>query len=354
MKELQYKDFSLATHKKNWRKRRPNVCQFELTFSCGLHCQHCYSDCYNEPDYIKKELTTEEIKYLLDKIRDSGIIWLCFTGGDPLARADFLEIYSYAKNKGFIITIFTNGFSMTQNLADYLAKFPPFVIEITLNAVTKKTFEEISQRSGSFEKTMQGLTLILERNLPLKIKTMVTKKNLEEIHRIKKFVEDLGMKFNPSCQIYPRLNHDLTPCSLRVRPGEVLEINEELGLGQIEAQDCFSSNFSEAVLEKSKYLFRCAAGGGDGVHIDPYGKMFFCPNIRRPAVDLLNGGSIQKGLYQLFPQMRKKEFKTISRCRDCEIAQFCMSCPGRAYLETGNLEAPVEWFCELAHLVAGK
>lgn len=108
MEEIQYKTFSLNTHKKNWQINNPNVCQFELTFKCGLHCKYCYTDCYNKPDYSKDELSTKEIKLILNKVYDAGVIRLCFTGGDPLARKDFLDIYAYAKIKGFIITIFTN------------------------------------------------------------------------------------------------------------------------------------------------------------------------------------------------------------------------------------------------------
>ncbi|GAF88367.1 unnamed protein product, partial [marine sediment metagenome] len=117
MREIQYKTFSLRTHKINWLLKRPNVCQFELTFGCNLHCKHCYTDCYNKPAYLKKELKTREVKFILDKVYKAGVIWLCFTGGDPLTRKDFLDIYSDAKDKGFIITLFTNGYSMTEEIA---------------------------------------------------------------------------------------------------------------------------------------------------------------------------------------------------------------------------------------------
>src|SRR4030042_1866779 len=116
MKEIEYQDFSLATHNKNWQINKANVCQFELTFKCGLHCKHCYSDCFNNPSSISRELDTKQIKLILDKVYAAGCFWLCFSGGDPLAREDFLGIYSYAKQKGFIITVFTNGYSMNDGI----------------------------------------------------------------------------------------------------------------------------------------------------------------------------------------------------------------------------------------------
>ena len=69
----------------------------------------------------------------MDEIHKEGCLWLTFTGGDPLVREDFLEIYSHAKKKGFIVTIFTNGQAFTKEIFDYLGKSPPFSIEITKN-----------------------------------------------------------------------------------------------------------------------------------------------------------------------------------------------------------------------------
>lgn len=363
MKEVQYKAFSLRTHKKNWQIKRPNVCQFELTFACELHCKHCYSDCYNKASYLKKELNTGEVKSILDKVYNAGVIWLCFTGGDPLKRQDFLEIYAYAKNKGFIVTVFTNGYSMTKKIADYFKESPPFVIELTLNAVNRKVFEHISGVKGSFEKTMDGLNMIKERKLPLNIKTMVTNDNLGHLDRIKKLFKRLDIKFRPNTVLYACLNGNLTPCNSRISPQEVLNLN---GNKQRSDNGCPSlpntkhriqnSEDQSLQAEESKpnnKLFTCAAGGGDGINIDPYGQMSLCELIREPMVNLLTG-SIEEGRNKILSLAGNKEFKTDSKCKYCQIKHLCLNCPGKALLETGEMERPVAWFCELAQLVAGR
>ena len=56
MKELQYRKFSVRTHARRGFMQQPSNCQFELTFGCRLHCRHCYSDCYNKAEFLKKEL----------------------------------------------------------------------------------------------------------------------------------------------------------------------------------------------------------------------------------------------------------------------------------------------------------
>ncbi|MFH1201778.1 MAG: radical SAM protein [Candidatus Omnitrophota bacterium] len=352
MREIRYKNFSLKTHKINWRIKRINVCQFELTFGCGLHCNYCYCDCYNKPRYLKKELTTGQVKSLLDKVRDYGIIWLCFTGGDPLTRKDFLEIYSYAKDKGFIITIFTNGFSMTREIADYLAKSPPFVIEITLNAITKNVYEQITQVRGSFKKAIEGIKMIKKRNIPLKIKTMVINENLGQMPKVKRFIRNLGIKFRPSPYIHARLNQELTPCDLRIKPEEVFSLD---GRKKLRDEDCekLTDGTGRRLYDKNPRpntkLFRCAIGGGDGISIDPYGNIFPCSCIRKPKINLLKE-EVKEAQKQILDWVWIQRSSSNGRCSSCSLRKMCFSCPGRAYLETGSLEKPVEWFCELAHL----
>jgi radical SAM protein with 4Fe4S-binding SPASM domain len=353
MKEIQYKTFSLRTHKKNWQIKRPNVCQWELTFSCDLHCGHCYTDCYYRPSFIKKELNTKQIKYILDKVYDLGVVWLCFTGGDPLKRKDFLEIYSYAKDKGFIITIFTTGFSMTKEIADYLEKRPPFVIEITINSVTKETYEKVTQVKGSYERVMSGLNLIVKKKLPLKVKTMATKQNLEELALIKEFLEERKIKFRPSALLHARLNGDNTPCNLRLQPKEISNIDRLFGVESTKEDDEGAEvyNVHKRKVPTNNRIFHCAFGGGDGINLDPYGNMFPCNCIRKPAINFLDSDlqKIKKTIFETFREISNLEFNSNSKCRSCGFVDLCLRCPGKALLETGDIEAPIEYFCELAH-----
>lgn len=345
MREIPYKDFSLITHRKNWLKGRPNLCQFELTFGCGLRCQYCCTGCYNDKTYIKKELSTEDVKRILDKIYDFGIIWLCFSGGDPLTRKGFLDIYSYAKEKGFIIIIFTNAYSMTREIAAYLKSSPPFVIEITLNAVEEDSYEKISQVKGSFSKTMKGIDMILGARLPLKIKTQVAKDNLEELPAIKNYVEGLGLKFRRNAFLNAGLNGDPAPYNSRISPEEVLGLS---GIKSPLLDDCKESSYH---VSRNGYqaLFSCAITGGDGVIIDPYGNTFPCNCIREPKVNLLKT-DIEKARCKILDWVRTKNLAGDSKCRVCPIRRLCYNCPGKALLEKGSLSEVVDWHCELAHL----
>ncbi len=108
-------------------------------------------------------------------------MWLLFTGGEIFARKDFLDIYTHAKKRGLLITLFTNGTQITPAIADYLADWRPFAIEITLYGRTRETYERLTRVPGSFDRCMRGIRLLKERGLPLKLKTVAVTINRHEM-----------------------------------------------------------------------------------------------------------------------------------------------------------------------------
>ncbi len=345
MKVSPYKDFSLKLHHGFSRNQSPATCQFELTFACGLHCRHCYTDCYNRPRYLKKELSTKKVKFILDRLRSNGILWLCFTGGDPLMREDFLELYSYARSSGFIITIFTSAYSINGKICSFFKENLPFQIEITLNAAAEGAYEMISQVRGSFKKVMRGIDLILKAGLPLKIKTDVMKSNAGELPKIKDFLKNLGLRFWPNIFLHGGLDGNLTGPLLRISPQEVLR-NKKKASSKAEER---ASTLDLRPPFKTEQLFRCAITGGGGIYIDPYGNTFPCNYIRKPSVSLLEK-DVLVARRIILEWIRTRKFGMDSECMTCAVRADCNICPGRAILETKKLDSKISWFCELARL----
>ncbi len=360
MKETQYKDWSLKFH--NQHAHDPIVVQIEFTYQCPLHCLHCYSDCYNNPEYARRELSTNDIKKIIDKLHKAGSMWLCFTGGDPMLRDDFIELYDYARNKGFLLTIFTSLAALTDEMLSKFIEKPPFSIEITLNAATEETYEKISQVEGLFDKVIGNIKKLLEANLPLKIKTMLTKNNIHEKEELNKLIESFGCEFRPSTELYARLNGDTTPCQHRLPVDELVRMPEQEpevrsqrpedrrqiteNREQINPTNATCSNNS------NNRLFRCATGNWPW-HIDPDGKLNICSCAREPSYDILDGDLIE-GVRILSHYVKSKRFKTDSKCKSCELWALCRTCPGKAKLEIGDEEAPIPYYCELAKLVHRK
>jgi len=324
--------------------------QIELTYRCNLNCIHCAEKGLEDK---KRELNTHLWKRILDEIRQEGCFWLVFTGGEPLLREDFLELYAYAKKIGFIITIFTNGQLFNKEILDYLVKAPPHSIEITLNGITKDTYEKITQVEGSFFKAIENIKLIAKNKLPLLIKANLMKENKNEIWKIKKWTEIiLGeplnkryFKFKYDPIILPRLNGDKAPCKHRLSFPEVLEVIKQDPDMWEEYQRELHKDFPDFTRD-GEYLYHCNSWMKQ-FYISPYGRLKFCSFYEKFSADLKKT-SFKESFYQGFPRLLKERFQTDSKCRTCQLRPLCYFCPARAYLETGNKEAPVEYYCEFA------
>src|SRR3989441_1470149 len=227
MNSVSYGEFSLSLHNHFAEKRTPLEVSLEVTRRCPLECQHCYNNLpMGDLTARNRELTKEEYAAILSELADMGVLWLLYTGGEIFARKDFLEIYTYAKKKGFLITLFTNGTLITEKIADYLLEWPPFAIEITLYGRTKETYEALTQIPGSYERCLRGIKLLRERGLPLKLKTVATSINKHEITAMRRFAEEeLGVEFKMDGQINPRIDCSQSPLAVRLTPEEIVALD---------------------------------------------------------------------------------------------------------------------------------
>lgn len=347
IKTEQYRDFSWDLHAEAGHK--PIVAQMELTYRCPLHCEHCYTDCFNTGASAKKELSTARVKTVLDKCKDAGAIWFCFTGGDPLIRKDFRQLYLYAKRLGFITSVFSPIVSLNNKILETFKTSPPFNIETTLNAATASKYKEIT-KTDLFKKHVRNIKKLLKNKLPVRVKTQVTKQNVAEIEKIKKLVESLALDFRPSTMLHARLNCDPHPCTLRLDPKEAVRVNKRYGFFDDEesVRPGEKSDIKKLVGKpENDKLLSCAAGG-HAFWISPQGKMLICGNLRTLDYDLLETGrTVREGFYELNKKVHGLRFLTRSKCRDCVYRLICKWCPGRAILETGSLEKPIDYFCRL-------
>jgi len=283
---------------------------------------------------------------------EAGCLWLTYTGGEIFARKDFLDIYTYGKKKGLLITLFTNGTLITREIANYLVTWRPFCIEITLYGRTRETHEGVTGVPGSYEQCLEGIRLLTERKLPLKLKTMALTLNEHEIGQLKSFVEDdLGLDFRFDPMITPRLDWSQKPLALRLSPRKAVELDlrepkriSEWKKVAERLNHCSSSPGS------NKEIYYCKAGI-TGFGIDAYGGMNLCLFSPSGKYDLRKGSFIS-GWEDFLLKVRRQKNSRQTKCVQCTIRDICGMCPPNSELEKGDPEEPVDFFCEVAHLRA--
>lgn len=353
METINYGEFSSDLHRHIAGERFPSEATIEVTRRCPLTCAHCYNNLpMNDREARTSELTFEEHCRILDEIAEAGCLWLLFTGGEIFARKDFLDIYTYAKRKGFLITLFTNGTLITPKIADYLAEWRPFAIEITLYGRTRETYEQLTGIPGSFEKCLRGINLLLERKLPLSLKTVAVTINQHEIWEMKRYAEDeLGVSFKFDALMSPRIDCSQSPLAVRLTPEETVELDLQ-DPKRVAEWKRFAAKFGGRVHTPatSDTIYHCG-GGFSSFAVDPQGRMSICVLSHFDTYDL-RAGSFLEGWNDFLLRVRGKKMQMQTKCVNCEIKAMCGMCPANGELESGHAEKPVDFLCQVAHLRA--
>ena len=353
MEHLTYGAFSADLHEKHSGQRAPLQVSIEVTRRCPLECQHCYNNLpMGDRDARSREMTTEEHFRMLDELVDMGCLWLLYTGGEIFALKDFLEIYTYAKQKGFLITLFTNGTLITERIADYLVEYPPFVIEITLYGRTKETYEDLTQIPGSYDRCLRGIKLLRERGLPLKLKTVATSINKHEISAMRQFAEEeLGVEFKMDGQINPRIDCSQSPLAVRLTPEEVVALDIAAPKGASEYRRLAHRDLaSPPNLAQNDAVYFCG-GGMNGFAINAYGEMGICVISQQETFRTQEAG-LKRIWEKSLLELRTRKRTRVTKCAQCRIQSLCGMCPANGEMENGDRESPVEFLCHVAHLRA--
>jgi radical SAM protein with 4Fe4S-binding SPASM domain len=349
--EIEAGEFWKPIRERAYRERIPLHGSLELTFRCNLRCVHCYitqaesiGDVYRD----NRELTTGEVCNIIDQVVDEGCLFVLFTGGEPLLRSDFAQIYTYARRKGLFVLLFTNATLLTSELADLLAEWPPRLVEISLYGATQETYERVTGIPGSYHRCRRGIDLLLERGIRLRLKTMALSVNYHELDDMRALAEGMGLDFRYDAEVHAAFDGSHVPWDYRLSPEEVVHL---------ERRDPRFKTEWEKLLEKggnqrrySDLQYRCGAGQV-AFHVDPHGLLTPCLAVRHHAYDL-RAGSFRQDWRDFIPSIREERIPPDSPCARCLIRTLCRNCAGNAVLETGRPAQPSEYFCRVAHLRA--
>jgi radical SAM protein with 4Fe4S-binding SPASM domain len=351
--QLGYGAFSSGVHQQKAGERVPLQVSIEVTRRCPLECLHCYNNLpMGDMDARQRELSTEEHFKMLDELVEMGVFWLLYTGGEIFARKDFLEIYTYAKKKGFLITLFTNGTIMTEEIADYLAEWPPFAIEITLYGRTRETYEALTAIPGSYDRCLRGIKMLKDRKLPLKLKTVATSVNKHEVSAMRQFAEEeLGVEFKMDAQINPRIDCSQSPLAVRLTAEEVVALDMHAPKGVSEYRRLAKHDAENPPnLSQGNTVYFCG-GGMNSFAINAYGEVGICVISQQETFGIREAG-VKAVWEQSLRDLRMRKRTQVTKCVNCRIQSLCGMCPANGELENGDRESPVSFLCNVAHLRA--
>lgn len=334
----------------------------ELTERCNYNCIHCYINLpYNDVHAEQRELSTDAIKRILIETVSLGCLSVRFTGGEPLLRKDFEELYVFTRRLGIKVLLFTNAALVTPDLAELFSRIPPLEnIEVSIYGMKKSSWEAVTRVPGSYETAQRGINLLLKYKIPFIVKSAFLPPNKCEIDAFETWTSAIPWMYKPltySMFFDLRCRRDAPHKNglikkLRVMPEEGVGIlaRNKYYLPQMRQ---FCAKFLRLVGDT---LFPCAVSYSNGACVDAYGYFQPCLPLRHPdCIYDIKRGLLKDALTNFLPQVRKMKASNpeyLSRCARCFLKRLCEQCPAKSWMEHGTLDTPVEYFCDVAHAQA--
>jgi radical SAM protein with 4Fe4S-binding SPASM domain len=346
-----------------WSGRRPLLTwlDLELTERCSSDCVHCS---VNRPAgdgaAKRRELGTAEMMALLEDAAGLGCLAVRLTGGEPMLREDFAEIYHFARKLGLRVLIFTNAALITPALADLFVRIPPREpIEVSVYGLGPGTHDAVTRTPGSFAASRRGLGLLAERGVPFLIKGALLPSSRGESDAFERWARALSgqpkVGWAQFLDLRSRRDDEAKNAGIRALRLPPLEVRRRTSALPAADRDELRGFIASHSTPQGDRLFGCLTAGGKGA-VDPYGVFQYCLSLRHPETvfDLRRGG-LRKAVSEHLPvvkAMKARDPAYLARCGRCPLKAFCLQCPAKSWAEHGTLDTPVEYFCEVAHAQA--
>jgi len=314
-----------------------------LTHRCNLRCVHCYLG--GERAGVPggpEESDTSFWHGVVDQLADAGCLRVLITGGEPLLREDFAEIYRHVVRRGILATVFTNATRVDETTLSAFAELPPHLVEVTLYGASEEVFDKVTGVPGSYRRCLAGLDALVRANVRVGLKSMIMLENRHEIPAMRVMAEERRAKFRVDPALFPRRDGDTGPLEHRIPAVDAVALemaDEDL---RDKGADYFQRMRNTAPVDQ---LFSCMAGR-TGFHIDPVGTLLPCLMVTSHGFDL-HKGSFLTGWRDVIPRFLEQKIVPGYECNRCEKRFICGVCPAQSQMETGSAYERPEYQCQL-------
>jgi len=315
----------------------PFSVQLDLTYRCNEQCVHCYLD---HDDH--GEMTTTEIKHLLQEMAEAWVFILTLSGGEIFMRKDFFEILECARALTFCIKLKTNAVLIREPQAARIRELGVESIQISIYSHRPEVHDAITKVPGSLQRSINAIRFLKSQGLKVVMANVLMTGNMQDYQGVRALADELGADYTLDPTITPMMDGDRS----------ILELNAgESVLRNLFRDESFVGNADEfcapppAPDENSMLSLPCSAGH-TACYVSPYGEFYpcvqfplSCGNVRQQRfIDIWRDSEQLK-------EVRSIRLRDLTSCSQCAHGASCTRCPGLAFME-GNMRGPSTADCE--------
>lgn len=336
---------------------------FELIPTCNMNCKMCYIRISKEQmDKQGKLLTVQQWIDIAEQAKNAGLLYLLITGGEPLTYPGFEELYSEVCQMGIVPALNTNGTLLNEHFADVLAKNRPQKVNISLYGASDETYRKLCGNPKGLTQVLQGIRLLKERGIPVKLNSSMTSYNYEDLERMKDISEKLDVPLKIANYMFPpnRQQGRNAVQKARLSPEKAAEYSVENMLYKKSKEEKISyvkelleqyHEFYQNPILLKESGFTCYACKNN-FWINWKGEMIPCGMIGEQRQSVLGEGGFLRAWNDISQEVSCWHANT--ECVSCPKRKFCQYCLAAAYTETGDVSKKPEYLCQLAEATLHK
>lgn len=334
---------------KSITRRRPLAIQMELLPVCNFNCKVCYIRMTF--DEVKQKgqriLRFEDWKYYIDAAAEMGISSITFTGGECTIHPDFMQIYTYAYQKGFQVGMISNGSCITPEILEMFQNYPPSKVFITLYGMSNDTYERFCG-IRAFDKVMHNIETLRANKITVTLNYTVSKDNLCDLEKAFEYARDneiaifpnnalqISRKFtaetlereNADYYLYEKIEHE--------------HLSKHYHMSFEEYENGFLGNVSVPIFDNDEKGLHCNAGRCMFT-INWKGEMQPCASIYWYSQNPHEVGGMEQAWKNLVAWA--DEVPVLEDCKTCIFQNKCRRCVALHYGDMGEYGKVSPRFC---------
>jgi mycofactocin radical SAM maturase len=315
--------------------RAPVNVTWEITLKCNLRCEHCLSDAGKPLDH---ELSTEECRALIDQWAELKVFQVNIGGGEPFIREDFIDLLSYAHDRGLVTCVSTNGLVVDDGLARHLSGMRFLYLQVSLDGATAEV-NDVIRGKGTYKRIIEAIGCLSRQGVPFSINTVLTRLNFSQLEALRKIAKEYGADLRVS-RFRPSGRGKETKALLGPDKDQLEAFADWLNAHDlVRTGDSFFCLTSDS--RRGKGLDMCGAAKMTCC-ISPSGEVFPCAFLQEPS--FLAGNIRKQGLKEIWdhaPVFHRLRRLDVKACGTCLRFEYCRGgCPAMAYHTYSDISMP--------------
>lgn len=299
------------------------------TMACNLRCKHCL---VSAGKGLKKELSNDEFKKIIDESITLGVKRFYITGGEPFIREGIFDLIKYiTKTRRRELIILTNAMLFDDRKIAALKKLvsPRLILQVSLEGPNAEIHDSLRGK-GSFDRTVEGIKKLIDIGITPIVSTAISRINEKDIQKTSRFLSKLGIQEHNLLWLHAKgrgaRNADdlFVPAENIARTMKKIKKTykeQEVILDNIESlkvrvrtkrgrkNDLCNNCYEKICVNADGHVYPCGSLNGD--------KHFDAGSVRNKSLkDIwLNSKAMKQG--------RANSVQNKAECRECYLKYFC-------------------------------